>query len=352
MAEFLEKELDEPLLSEGSDNSDDDDGGLGGMYADIDQQMLKSVLEEVDEFYIQQRVLLMEAITCGCVEQKNIYDIYDKTTMKKILIVREESGAVNRVCCNPNHSLFAEFYSVDESGAEMGAPVMTMEREGCDCGSPCPKPFIGCWACGEGCSHKAMLYQGDFSEAAKPGNMKGAMRDKAALLGATVQPITGGGFTPVLQIMERDGDDNEEPKLVQFSAMKGPTLFGGCSELCVDSVFGISKATDDMGVDEIKTLNIGDFAEIQKHKPDTFVGALREAMTDSDMYSVSFKEKETSVKQKANVMASMILIDYMFFERDNDMIRSDYDGTTITCCNCFCYGCICPCFIYISHHSG
>ena len=70
---------------------------------------------------------------------------------------------------------------------------------------------------------------------------------------------------------------------------------------------------------------------------------LREAFTDSDVYDVTFAGgSAVSPQQKANVLAAMVLTEYMFFERDNDMCY--YDGNYhLVFCNCFIYGCVCPC---------
>jgi hypothetical protein len=93
--------------------------------------------------------------------------------------------------------------------------------------------------------------------------MKGA-RDKTNMLGECMQPINGGKFKPVLQIMERD--DGPDIKTKMFAATRGPCFFGGCSELCCSSEFGISKAKDGMGVNEIHKLQF-DYATITKLKP-------------------------------------------------------------------------------------
>lgn len=132
-----------------------------------------------------------------------------------------------------------------------------------------------------------------------------------------------------------------------FAAARGPCFFGGCTELCCDSKFGISVAGKDATVSELHQLPFGDFASITKKKPDSFSSAMRELFTDSDAYEVVFHSKDITPQQKANVLLSMVQLDYMFFERDNDMVKFDYgsDGPeiTVTLCNCFVCGCICPC---------
>jgi hypothetical protein len=347
---FVDEKLDAPVAVVDSIDVEESNVMKPQVTALIDEATA-SVLAGIDEFYIQQRIRWGEAITQGCIEQKNIYDVFDKTSNTKVMEIQEESNDLSRCCCAPNHSFFAQFFLVDEVGNRVGTPVMTMEREGCDCcGGPCPKPFIGCWACKPQCADKATLYSGDLaSGGAIAGEFKGN-RERTQLIGETVQPLGGGGFKPILQIMDRDDTSTENTKM--FAATRGPTFFGGCSELCCDTKFGISQAKDGMEVPEIKQLSLGDYATITKRKPKSFTGALREAFTDSDLYEVDFKVSEVSPQQKANVLASMVQIDYMFFSRDNDMCAYRDDTVVITLCNCFCYGCVCPCNIYIPTKYG
>jgi len=176
------------------------------------------------------------------------------------------------------------------------------------------------------------------------------MRDKSKMIGETRQPITGGKFKPILQIMERD-DTNPEPSNVTFAATQGPCCFGGMTELCCSSKFGASKAKHDMGVDEIKQLEF-DYASITKVKPASFTEALREAFTDTDLYVVDFNDDDVTPQQKANFLGSMVMVDYMFFSRDNDMCKYQYPNLIFTFFNCFCYGCICPCQAIINVHGG
>jgi len=314
--------------------------------AELDEQTVQ-VLSSTDKFFVQQQIRWGEAITQGCFEQKNRYHVFNKDTNEMIFVIKEESADLNRCCCAPVHSLFAEFYLADGNGESGGSPVMTLEREGCDCGSPCPKPCLCCFACNESCSDGAQLYAGDLSSGPAAGETNG-QRSKNALLGQTIQPLNGGKFKPVLQIMERDAYKGDEP--VTFAATRGPCVFGGCSELCCSSEFGVSRANPGMSVDDIHKLDF-DYMSITKVKPGGFTQAMREAFTDSDLYEIEFKTPDVTPQQKANVLGSMVLLDYMFFERDNDMIGYD-DGIKINCFNCFCYGCICSCTLHFKNNDS
>lgn len=154
--------------------------------------------------------------------------------------------------------------------------------------------------------------------------------------------------------MTRHTQDTRNPSsnTEMFAATRGPCFFGGCSEFCCDTKFGISIARPGQTVQELHQLPFGDFASIAKVKPNSFGGILREAFTDSDIYEVTFVSKDITVQQKANILASMIHLDYVFFERDNDMCFCDGQDLHITICNCFCYGCICPCEIVLSGNNG
>jgi len=309
----------------------------------LDQRTI-DLLNSTDSFFVQQQIRWAEAVTGGCIEQKNRYHIYDKNTNAKIIVVKEESEDCARCCCKPDHSLFAEFYHV-EGDEPVSQPFMTMERDGCGCGDDCAKPCIGCFACNESCTQEAKLYAGPVS--GKPGTMKGEERKN--LLGSSVQPITGGGFKPVMQVMDRAQEDSASKT---FAAARGPTCFGGCSELCCDTTFGLSAAKDGVTLSEIHELAFGDFATIKKLKPSGFGQAMREAFTDSDLYEVTFLTKAITAQQKANVLSTMIHLDYMFFELDSDMCGVKDGAFYINFTNCFCYGVVCPCKLVFKNNNS
>jgi len=334
----------------------------------LDPQTIE-VLSRMDSFFIQQRIRMIEAVTGGCIEQANVYDVFDHETNKRIMIIKEESDGCSRCCCSPDHSVFVKFYHVDASAPELQpgqmvdwsydpsesgtAPFMTFEREGCDCCCKgiCPKPCLCCFACKESCSQVGTLHAGDLTGV--PGDAQGK-RDRTKLLGETIQPRGGGGFKPVMQMMDRaDPTDGAIGRSELFAATRGPCFTGGCSKLCCDAEFGSAVAApQDFGnVKKMHTLNFGDFATITKLKPKTMAQGAREMFTDSDLFDVQYKNPSITPQQKANVLAQMVLLDYMFFERDSDMCYSDSAGFHIVFCNCFIYGCVCPCDITISNSS-
>ena len=40
----------------------------------------------MDSFFIQQRIRMVEAVTGGCIEQQNVYDVFDHETKKRIMV--------------------------------------------------------------------------------------------------------------------------------------------------------------------------------------------------------------------------------------------------------------------------
>ena len=145
-----------------------------------------------------------------------------------------------------------------------------------------------------------------------------------------------------MQMMERaDPSDGVNSKTEMFAATRGPCLTGGCSKLCCNSEFGQSVTSpEDFGnVKKLHTMNFGDFATITKLKPKTLAQGAREMFTDADLFDVRFKNTSVTPQQKANMLAQMVHLDYMFFERDGDMCYTDAGGNFhIVFFNCFIYG--------------
>lgn len=90
-------------------------------------------------------------------------------------------------------------------------------------------------------------------------------------------------------------------------------------------------------------LKLGDMALITKKTPKALGALAKEAFTDSDTYTMEFKpEAKLAPQQKATMIASLILVDYMFFEEDHGMCSCE-DGLRITFFECYCMGFVCPC---------
>lgn len=126
---------------------------------------------------------------------------------------------------------------------------------------------------------------------------------------------------------------------VEFARVKGPTCFGGCTELCCDQPFNVKRVNKDGNV----SVEYGDIATITKRKPSSMTGALREMLTDSDTYTLSVHDPSVPPQQRATLIGTLLLMDYMFFERDIDMCGVDNGKFYVNICNCYMCGCVCPC---------
>lgn len=293
------------------------------------------ILGAVNKFKVKQRVRFMEAISQGMCEQRNIYDVYDDATQQPIFSVVEESDGCQRCCLAPFHSFNLKF-----KPAAPGAPIamldsmpasMTMEREGC-----CDGKCLGCFACSDSCKDGFFLHAGDVQGSA--GHVK---MSSGRVMGVATQPSLGGGMTPTLNIMERG--DAMGSKWGTLAKIEGPTVFGGCSEMCCESKWTVSKMTADAF--ETK-LMVGDFAIITKKTPKSCGEAIAEAMTDSDTYTIEFNQGvQLAPQQKALMLASLMQVDYMFFEKDNGMLSCEDNKIKITLFECYCMGCLFPCNI-------
>lgn len=102
------------------------------------------MLSVVNNFTIKQRVQWGEALTQGCCEQSNVYDVYDadRPGQGPIMVAVEKSPDCARCCCAPLNSLFVDFKNTAAlpNAASFGRDqllamptAMSMERPGCCC---------------------------------------------------------------------------------------------------------------------------------------------------------------------------------------------------------------------------
>merc|ERR1712048_290548 len=210
--------------------------------------------------------------------------------------------------------------------------AFTMEREGC-----CNKLCLGCCCVmSDRCADGFYLHAGDLGnvDETAPGSVK---FEGENVFGFAHVPVPCGGWcTPTLNIFDRDSVDGYRV----MGKVEGPTVFGGMSELCAKTYWPVSTMKSP---NEVKTkLKTGDMAVFTKLTPQTCGQAAAEAMTDSDKYLLQFNSSLTA-QQKAMMLASVIQMDYMFFEQDNGMIRCENGGIVCTLFECYCCGTLCPC---------
>ena len=241
---------------------------------------IAQILGGSTEIHVKQKIPKLEACSGGCCEVKNTYAITQGTDGKGevLLEAKEESKCIDRHCCKPVHSRSMYVYP---PGTGKEQALLTIDHPGCECVCcSAAKPGVGFGgACMECCTDGINVYDGYVE--GKPGALEGN------LISSIKQPVMGGGCTPTLVV---DGK----------TYVEGPMLFGGWSECCFDSSFTLSTAPG----------KSGDIASFKHLKPKDIGGACREACTDSDNYGITFAAEATA-EQKADALASAILVDYM-----------------------------------------
>jgi len=349
------------------------------------------VLAAAEDFTIRQQVKLFPEYCCGCppcLAQPNSYIIsagMDKAGLNHGVVLRadEVSHPWSRCCCAPNHALKLEFRQYMPSASEvdpaynselglmaqdvfsdmrdasvfdkgnrlrdvyMRQPVaFTAVRDGTQC-CPCAGCFpwmcnknYGCFACCDCCLDGITVVAGATQEESDVdiGKLDPA---QAGIIGHGVVPFLGGHCTPTLHLKKNTSDDTPWAKL------QGPMCFGGCSELCCDFKFPISRFEGDD--------KLGDIAVIKKRRPRGGFAVGRELFTDADVFTIAFKDKSLTPEEKALILGNQLLLDYMFFEKgeqDKCGATDDGKGCYINLCNIFCYGCVCPCKIVCKKQGG
>lgn len=296
---------------------------------------VNSILSSYPYVKVVQRFQALEAITQGIFEQPNRYDVFGgndaESATVPLLLAEEKSEGCTRCCCAPCHSTLV----LVKSPNEPRQVLMTLERPGTECfTNGCgPKPLLCCFACTDGCTDEVVIHDGEVQ--GRPGDMGSGVARIS-------QPIGGGGFTPTLFVTGSDQN------VAGDGVITGPCCLGGCLELCLDTNFKYHR--------EEKGEQIGTIIHLRP--PCCTSACLTELCTDSDKFGMdminSFKPEN-----KAKALAALLLIDYMFFERDNGIIAcrpagGGQSGCTlqITLFLCYCYGCLIPCNLSIPLHKS
>lgn len=246
-----------------------------------------------------------------------------------LLFANEKSNTCERICCSPNHSLLMNVMTADgvppptkvvgrrvkknihEEGTLDDVPkLLTLERKGC-----CNGYMVCCCSCFDCCNDNMAVYEGDVQ------GTPGKLLDAPPVMTMISQPIGGGGCTPTINIESKGGGS---PMTIE-----GPPILGGWAEMVADSDFKVSS-------------NGQQVATIRHKKPKSFCELLMAFLTPLDSYKVSF-EGQLSAQDKANIVLSSFLVDYMFFEMDNGPCSCDGESVTCTFFYCSCFGCLCPC---------
>ena len=215
------------------------------------------------------------------------------------------------MCCNPFHSLTIYLHQ-----PQTRQVLLTMDRPGCDgCGGP--KPCLGLCACMDCCQDQINIFDG-FAQGS-PGTIQGEA------ISRIVQPPGGGGCCHPLLVVDPNGEDGKGGGPSGF--VEGPAIFGGCSELCVESRGAASErlyvSADSRGrrllSGEQRRLfgrryftyssqqnRSGDIAVITKLTPRDCGSVCAEMCTDVDRYKITFKPGATA-EQKADAIGALML---------------------------------------------
>jgi len=201
--------------------------------------------------------------------------------------------------------------------------VLTMERKGLSNGY-----CVCCFSCCTNCNDNFAVYEGNVE--GSPGSLENAPKMHTMI----EQPCGGGIFTPTIDI---------KPQAGGFTPMriKGPYIFGGCSEICCDQNFRVygKDSGEEMGSIKHKT-------------PEDCCELCLAFCSTIDRYEVQFKEKPVSAEDKTNVLLSSFLVDYMFYEMDEGPCYCTNKSIVITLFFCNCFGCLCPCQIRLRRGGG
>lgn len=286
-------------------------------------------IQHSNDFYIEQKLLWIEAVTQGCCEQANKYKVYNGVPPegKMVFGVMEESDGCMRCCCAPGHTY--DLHVVSNEGFEINSEFPTLlSREGC-CGK-----WLCCWTCGESCQNNATVYP----------NVAGTKYD--------YEEKICNGCKPEIVMYVKDAPGTQDR--IPIAIIAGPACFGGCSEACVDSHFTVT-SIDPETMNAQGGVELGNIAKINKRHPEGCGELVQECCTDVDKFNINFAPSfiyNQDPNFKLAVMAALFYLDYMFFEMDNGMIDCRDQNLVITCCNLYCCGCICPCECVISGNQG
>lgn len=280
-------------------------------------EKFEAMIGQVHAVHITQKVSIAEAATFGCCEMENVYvgRIGDKDG-EKIFTAKENSGCFERCFCAPLNSLLLEISDPEDN------VIYTLERPGCCFAKPC----LGVVPCMDMCVEEMTLHDGH-----KSGD-PGSLDDPAPVFKVKQSTACEAMCAPELKVIY---EGVETPSMT----ITGPQCFGGCSELCCDSKFeAVNKSGDPAG-------------EVKKLAPRDCSSVCAEMFTDSDKYLVTFGE-DNSADDKAALLTSAFLVDFMYFEADQGMLNCRNGNCSATCCLCYCMGCTIPWNCYCPGSKG
>ena len=254
------------------------------------------LLERLDGFRVEQKVELIEVVTCNCWERPNEYIVFDKDGKVKLFNVTEKTSCCMRQCCGEHRPFTLKVY--DHTGKK-DKKIMTIKR-----GFHCPCPYVLPLPC---CGNSIRVHYMVDDE----GN-EISRESSATLMSHVYLPLCGGFCIPTLNISDARGK--------VAATVKGPFC-------CVTDCCGA-----DFSLNDPQGKPIG---EIKKYGASSLKDITRELVSDADMYGVSFPA-DLNPAVKMAVLAALLQIDFIFFEDQ----RSPREGR---CCDLWCCGCPLAC---------
>jgi hypothetical protein len=220
-----------------------------------------------------------------CIEFENTYKLYTDPKKEKVLVTgRERSNLVCRWCLGPSRGLTIDWKKGNDTKFTTGKPFRCFR---------CPTVSPLC---------QAAVYTSD-----RGADIGHAREDYCTC------------FTPSFTLYNN--------KNIPYARVKGPACFGGIFEACSDSNFRLEEMNGRV------LTNVVEKGQLDGKSAEEIALA---ALGDSDDYRMKFPDGATN-EEKANIISTLILLDYMLFEGDKSTINGGcYIGTF------YCMGCVCP----------
>ena len=250
------------------------------------------------------------------------YDVHGgedaASPLRRLFVAEEDSKLCSRLCCRPFHSR-----SVYVKHAHSKEVLVTVERPGaeccCDRCSAGAKPLLCLPTWAEACGDGVVVHEG------KADGVPGFM-PLDRVVGVVHQPASC-GCVPHFEVLDENYD--------VLGYVEGRPCFGGAWDACLDASFTYSKAPGRQG-------DKGHVAHVAK-KP--CGGA--PSHVDLDFAVVPGKDKLMA-------LASTIMLDAAYFERDNSVLvcHRRHGTCQSTCCLCYAFGCYCPLAVTLPPGAG
>jgi hypothetical protein len=252
---------------------------------------------------VKQHATLGE-IGVTCWERNNKYELFNPATKQLAYVAKEDSECLARCCCAPSHEADVRIYNATDVNNPQDVAYHVY------------KPFkcTGvCCALMDCCQPEVEVYRGP--------------REQNQLIGTVKFPMCGGGLSPKVDMMDAQGN--------VWGNLDGPTC---CVGSCCPSKFSYTNIKNpvDQGYG------------IEKKGADGIMNAGKELFTDADNFVIAFDPAMT-MDQRGVLLASMFLLDFMFFEDDG---ACDLQNCTIKLCDLYCCGCKMPCKLNLSQGDG